>query len=68
MVTTEEIGNILSRLVTVDDRLLDSILIAAYLSEHHLLPEDANKLFEWAKTMRGDKVPIKTRPAREPCL
>ena len=52
MVTSEEIGSIVARLVIHDEAFALSMLQAAYDAGERLLPDDVEKLSSWVNIMR----------------
>lgn len=51
--TAEEVGNIVARLAIADKDFLASMLIAAENASDKMLPDDVEKLVEWAKLMKA---------------
>lgn len=58
MISSEEAGTILARLVIADEELLQCLLRAARAAEDRLLPDDLEKLETWAMLMRALRASI----------
>ncbi len=52
MVSSEEVGCIISRIAIADEGFLTLLLVAAQKAGGALLPEDCAKLSEWGKFVR----------------
>ena len=59
MISSEEVGRIISRIALADEGFLTLVLIAAQKSGGALLPEDCAKLSEWGTVMRMLRTSIK---------